>query len=60
MELSIPGADIVKEALAQGLLLNVAQERVLRFVPPLIVAKKEIDDMVAILTGILEKMHLPR
>jgi acetylornithine aminotransferase len=55
MELSIPGADIVKEALAQGLLLNVAQDRVLRFVPPLIVGKSEIDAMVTILEGILEK-----
>ena len=53
MELSIPGADIVKEALAQGLLLNVAQDRVLRFVPPLIVGKSEIDAMVTILEGIL-------
>ena len=56
MELSIPGADIVKEALAQGLLLNVAQDRVLRFVPPLIVGKSEIDAMVTILEGILEKI----
>jgi acetylornithine aminotransferase len=55
MELSIPGADIVKEALAQGLLLNVAQDRVLRFVPPLIVGKSEIDATVTILEGILEK-----
>jgi acetylornithine aminotransferase len=56
MELSIPGADIVKQALAQGLLLNVAQDRVLRFVPPLIVGKSEIDAMVEILEGILENM----
>jgi acetylornithine aminotransferase len=52
MELSIPGADIVKEALAQGLLLNVAQDRVLRFVPPLIVGENEIDAMVEILESI--------
>ena len=56
MELAIPGADIVKEALAQGLLLNVAQERVLRFVPPLIVGKPEIDEMMGILEAILEKI----
>ena len=52
MELSIPGADVVKEALAQGLLLNVAQDRVLRFVPPLIVGESEIDAMVEILESI--------
>ncbi|HJV66391.1 MAG TPA: acetylornithine transaminase [Geomonas sp.] len=56
VELSIPGADIVKKALERGLLLNCAQEKVLRFVPPLIVGKKEVDDMLSILTGILEEM----
>jgi acetylornithine/N-succinyldiaminopimelate aminotransferase len=56
MELAIPGADIVKEALAQGLLLNVAQDRVIRFLPPLIVGKPEIDEMMGILGGILEKI----
>ncbi len=52
-ELSIPGSDIVKKALERGLLINVAQDRVLRFVPPLIVTKHEIDEMLAILEGIL-------
>jgi acetylornithine/N-succinyldiaminopimelate aminotransferase len=58
MELSIPGGDIVKEALAMGLLLNVAQERVMRFVPPLIVGKAEIDDMLEILNGILANVRV--
>ena len=53
MELSIPAGEIVKKALGQGLLLNAAQDRVLRFVPPLIVGKKEVDEMIGILTGIL-------
>jgi acetylornithine/N-succinyldiaminopimelate aminotransferase len=56
MELAVPGADIVKEALAQGLLLNVAQDRVIRFLPPLIVGKPEIDEMMGILGDILEKI----
>ncbi|HJV34398.1 acetylornithine transaminase [Geomonas sp.] len=56
VELSIPGADIVKKALERGLLLNCAQEKVLRFVPPLIVSKQEVDEMLAILTGILEEI----
>jgi acetylornithine aminotransferase len=43
----------VKKALARGLLLNVAQEKVLRFVPPLIVTAAEIDEMIHILEGIL-------
>ncbi|WP_129124688.1 acetylornithine transaminase [Geomonas oryzae] len=53
VELAIPGGDIVKTALSRGLLLNCAQEKVLRFVPPLIVGKKEVDEMIAGLTEIL-------
>jgi len=56
VELAVPGADIVKKAMERGLLLNCAQEKVLRFVPPLIVGKKEVDEMLATLTGILEEM----
>jgi len=55
-QLSIPGADIVKKALERGLLINVAQECVLRFVPPLIVSKGEIDEMIGILEGILAEV----
>jgi acetylornithine aminotransferase len=53
MQFSIPAGEIVKKALARGLLLNVAQDTVLRFVPPLIVTAAEIDEMIHILEGIL-------
>ena len=56
MELSVPAGDIVKKGLERGLLLNVAQDRVLRFVPPLIVTKQEVDRMIGILAGILGEM----
>ena len=56
MELAVPAGDIVKKGLERGLLLNVAQESVLRFVPPLIVTKQEVDRMIGILSGILEEM----
>lgn len=56
MELSIPASAVVKKALDRGLLLNAAQDRVLRFVPPLIVSKSEIDEMIAILSDILAEM----
>jgi len=55
VELAVPGADFVKKALERGLLLNCAQEKVLRFVPPLIVGKKEVDEMIAIFAGILDE-----
>jgi len=53
MQLSMPAGEIVKRALADGLLLNVAQENVLRFVPPLVVTVAEIDEMLEILEGLL-------
>jgi acetylornithine aminotransferase len=56
MELSVPAGEIVARALAQGLLLNVAQDTVLRFVPPLIVTSVEIDEMLQILEGILAEL----
>ena len=56
VELAVAGGDIVKKALERGLLLNCAQEKVLRFVPPLIVSKAEVDEMLCTLTGILAEM----
>jgi len=56
MELSVPAGDIVKKGLERGVLLNVAQDRVLRFVPPLIVGKKEVDEMISVLDGILAEI----
>lgn len=44
---------IVKEALAQGLIINRTNETVLRFLPPLIAQKKHIDAAVRILKRLL-------
>ncbi|MCD6526641.1 MAG: acetylornithine transaminase [Desulfuromonas sp.] len=49
LQLGIPGADIVKQALQQGLLINCTAGNVLRFVPPLIVSRDEIDQAMEIL-----------
>jgi len=56
MELSVPAGEIVVKGLERGVLLNVAQDRVLRFVPPLVVTKQEVNEMIAVLDGILEEM----
>jgi acetylornithine aminotransferase len=55
-ELSIPGGDIVKKAMERGLLINVTHDTVLRFVPPLIVGKQEVNEMIGILGGILAEI----
>ncbi|TKB11786.1 aspartate aminotransferase family protein [Desulforhopalus sp. IMCC35007] len=47
------GTDIVNAMFARGYLMNFAGNSVLRFVPPLIVTKAEIDDFVAVLTEVL-------
>ena len=52
IELGIPVGDIVKKALAQGLILISAGNNTIRFVPPLIIEKNHIDEM----TGILENI----
>jgi len=46
VELEVPGAPVVDACLKEGFLINCAQERVLRFLPPLIVEKGQIDLLV--------------
>jgi acetylornithine/N-succinyldiaminopimelate aminotransferase len=44
-----PGAPVVARCLADGLLINCTADRVLRFLPPLVVTEAEIDEGLAIL-----------
>jgi len=48
-ELSIPGAPIVERCREAGLLINCTGEKVLRFTPPLIVTRAEVDRALEIL-----------
>ena len=52
MELDRPGADIVNKCLEKGVLINCIQEKVLRFVPPLIITEPEIDLLISLLDEI--------
>ncbi len=52
LELNRPGKDVVTECLARGLLINCTNETVLRFVPPLIIKKDEIDRLISALDEI--------
>ncbi len=56
MGLTIPGGEIVKKGHERGVLLNVTHDTVLRFVPPLVVTRQEIDSMIAILDGIFAEI----
>ena len=53
MELEIDARTVVADALSRGLLINAATDRVLRFVPPLVITQSEIDRMIEILSTIL-------
>jgi len=52
MELDFEGKKIVEKCREAGLLINCTADRVLRFVPPLIITKKEIDRAVGILENV--------
>ncbi|MEW6669949.1 MAG: acetylornithine transaminase [Thermodesulfobacteriota bacterium] len=54
VELDRPGAPIVDACSQKGFLINCVQDRILRFVPPLVVGRKEIDLLVEALDGILD------
>lgn len=54
VELDRPAAPVVDACLKQGLLINCAQEKVLRFLPPLIVQGEEIDVLIKTLDRIFE------
>ena len=56
LSLKEKGAGIVNACLEKGFIINCVQETVLRFAPPLIVKKDEIDRLVAVLDELLAKM----
>jgi acetylornithine aminotransferase len=53
VELDRPGAPMVDACTERGFLINCIQDNVLRFIPPLIVGKKEIDALIDALDEIL-------
>ncbi len=53
LQLNIPGEPVLHGALADGLLINVTQETVLRFLPPFLLQERQVDAGVRIL-----KRHL--
>jgi predicted acetylornithine/succinylornithine family transaminase len=56
MELTIPGKQLVLDAMAEGLLINCTHDTVLRFLPPYIVTEKEVDQAVKVLAKLFAKV----
>jgi len=48
-KLTLPGRDIVNNCLSQGAIINCTAGDILRFVPPLIITKDHVDEMIAVL-----------
>ena len=55
MELDRPCAPIVDACMHEGILINCAHDTVLRFLPPLIVTRQEIDVLLAALDKIFDQ-----
>jgi acetylornithine/N-succinyldiaminopimelate aminotransferase len=53
MELTVPCKSVVRNALKAGFLVNCTQEKVLRFLPPLIIEPRHVDDLIAALRSIV-------
>lgn len=58
IELSRSCGDLVREALSQGLLINVTSDRVVRLLPPLVMRRSEAEEVVNILSAIIRKFLL--
>lgn len=52
-ELSIPGKEIVQQGVEAGVLFNCTQEQVLRFLPPLVIQRQHVDQLIEVLHSIL-------
>jgi acetylornithine/N-succinyldiaminopimelate aminotransferase len=53
MKINKQGASVVNACMEKGYLINCVQDNILRFIPPLIIQKKDIDSLVDCLDGIL-------
>ena len=55
VQLTGPGGEIVDKCLEMGLRINCTHDTVLRFMPPMIATKEQIDQAVEILDGVLSE-----
>jgi acetylornithine/N-succinyldiaminopimelate aminotransferase len=53
VELTVPCKSVVRKALEAGFLVNCTQENVLRFLPPLVIERRHVDELIAALRLIM-------
>ncbi|MFQ5443400.1 MAG: aspartate aminotransferase family protein [Nitrospinales bacterium] len=56
VELNQPGQPVVLDCMKQGFLINCIQQNILRFIPPLIITRKEINALIKALVISLKKL----
>ena len=56
IKLAVNGEDLVKQCMERGFLINCIQENILRFVPPLIITKEEIDALIECLDELFQDL----
>jgi predicted acetylornithine/succinylornithine family transaminase len=59
LEITEPGRPIAEAALAQGLLLNVVQGNVLRFLPSFLLERKHVDVAIELIRKIINIVGIP-
>ena len=57
LEFDKPVKDIINNALDNGLVLINAGEKIIRFLPPLVITKEDVDRMLVILKEAIENAH---
>ena len=57
VELNQPGTEVVTNCMKEGLLINCIQQNTIRFLPPLIITRKEIDLLIKTLSKIFTKIQ---
>lgn len=55
LQVTVPVGDVVRYALEEGLLVLSAGKNVIRFLPPLVITKEDIDRMVEIMDRVLSR-----
>ena len=58
LEFEGPVGDLIVTALKKGLVIISAGANIIRFVPPLVIEKKDVDEMIAILTDAMKENGL--
>ncbi len=55
LELSVPARPIAEEGLRRGVMFNVTQSNVLRFLPPLILTEAQVDEAMDVLDAVFSE-----